>query len=168
MIFWVKITFNTGGINLGVNWCTLPLPHVATLTFILHSLVYTHVHVYFQFPVVFKTEVRVGEEEEEGGVEGEGADGEAGPMMMMMNLRRVGFNKYTCMYMTTLYQIGGRSFGRSGWGRADDLEEGGEGRERRGGRGWSSQQSDGDDSFTMSVASSDVGRIIGMTLHYIQ
>ena len=120
-------------------------------------------------PVVFKIEMRVGGEEGGGG--GEGADGEAGPMMMM-NPRRVSFNRYTFMYMymyiTILNEIGGRSFGRSGWGRANDLEEGGDGRDRRGGRGWSSQQSDGDDSFTMSVASSDVGRIIGMMLHYLQ
>ena len=75
---------------------------------------------------------------------------------------------------------GGRSFGRS-WGRADEEEErggggggwgGGGGGWGGGGGGWGgggrgSQPSSSEDSFTMSVASSDVGRIIGTGLVYV-
>ena len=51
---------------------------------------------------------------------------------------------------------------------ADDEEErGGVGGGGGGGGGWGSQPSSSEDSFTMSVASSDVGRIIGTGLMYV-
>ena len=63
-----------------------------------------------------------------------------------------------CISSCFVNYIGSKSFGRGAWGQTDgSAERGG------GGREWGTQSGCGDDSFTMSVASSDVGRIIGVS-----
>ena len=57
---------------------------------------------------------------------------------------------------------GGGGSRRSGAGGEGDWGRGGEG---GGGRGWGSQADEGEDSITISVARSEVGRIIGVYLH---